>query len=170
MKNLTLIFLLTSLLYSCQNQPDPRPIPKERSEAHKLAEKNKMEALMQKHLDAVTNRDLATLKSTMHPDGKMQLLLPGTEIIDGVDGFMKFHSGWFSDTITQWSFETKILNSEVGENLGMVITELTYREAERNGKPYFNRQAVSYVLEKVKGNWYVIKDHCTSIEKSTDKK
>ena len=43
-------------------------------------------------------------------------------------------------------------------------------EPERDGKPYFNRMHISYTLEKQNGQWYVIKDHASSVEKSTDKK
>ena len=125
-------------------------------------------ALMEKHLEAVANKDLATLKGTLSPEGKMQLMLPNTEIMDGVEKYVKFHEEWFKDT--SWTFETKILNAYVGLHYGIFITEQIYREPERDGKPYFNRMAVSYGLERVEGQWYVITDHCTSIEKSTDKK
>ncbi len=121
---------------------------------------------MQKHLDAVSNKDLATLKSTMSPKGNMQLILPGAEIMESVDTFMQYHAAWFQDTT--WTFETKILNTEVGERMGIAITEIVYREAERDGKPYFNRMIVSYALEKMEEEWYIIKDHASSIEKSTD--
>ncbi len=125
-------------------------------------------ATMQKHLNAVSHRDLTTLESTMHSDGnKMQLILPETEIIKGVDGFIDYHKEWFKDS--SWTFETQILNTEVGDKLGMAIVEIVYREPERNGTPYFNRMTVSYVLERINGKWYVIKDHASSIEKSTDK-
>ena len=79
---------------------------------------------------------------------------------------MDFHREWFKDEA--WSFETKILNTEVGETMGIAITEIVYREPERNGVPYFNRMIVSYALKKIDGSWYIIKDHASSIEKSTD--
>ncbi|QIE60668.1 nuclear transport factor 2 family protein [Rasiella rasia] len=123
--------------------------------------------VMQKHLDAVSNRDLETLKSTMAPNGKMQLILPQSEIFEGVDSFMDYHRAWFKDSL--WTFETRILNTEVDQNLGMAITEVVYREPERNGEPYFNRMIVSYTLEKIDDHWYIIKDHASSVEKSTDK-
>lgn len=122
--------------------------------------------VMEKHLNSVSDRDLETLRSTMSPSGNMQLILPGTEIIHSVNAFMEYHEEWFQDT--SWSFETKILNTTVGEKVGMAITEVIYREPERDGKPYFNRMIVSYDLVKENGNWYVIKDHASSIEKSTD--
>ncbi len=122
--------------------------------------------IMEKHLNAVSSRDLETLRSTMSPSGNMQLILPGAEIIHSVNAFMEYHEEWFQDT--SWSFETKILNTTVGEKVGMAITEVIYREPERDGKPYFNRMIVSCDLVKENGNWYVIKDHASSIEKSTD--
>ncbi len=125
-------------------------------------------ATMQKHLDAVSNRDLATLKSTLSPDGQMQLILPQTEITNTVDEFMKYHEDWFSDTASHWTFDAKILNKVVSDSMGMAITEIVYREPARNGEPYSNRMIVSYDLKKYGSNWYVIKDHASSIEKSTD--
>jgi len=125
-------------------------------------------AVMQTHLNAVTNRDLKTLGSSLSPKGNMQLILPSEEIINKVEGFMDYHEEWFAQP--DWSFETKILNTEVGETMGMAIAEVVYRELERDGKPYFNRMIVSYDLQKIEGKWYVIKDHASSIEKSTDLK
>ena len=52
----------------------------------------------------------------------------------------------------------------MGDKMGMAVTEIVYRETEREGKPYFNRMIVSYDLEKIDGKWYIIKDHASSIE------
>ena len=123
-----------------------------------------MVTLMQRHLDAVSNRDLETLENTLSPQGNMQLILPGMEMMNSAEEFMAYHREWFQDTT--WTFDTNILNTEIGDRLGMAITEIVYREPDRNGKPYFNRMIVSYVLEKNNGQWYVIKDHASSVEKS----
>lgn len=153
--------LSTFLIFSCMN-----PTNVEHSDNQKKLNEKDFIMTLQKHLDAVTNKDLATLKSTMSPEGKMQLILPGTEILNSVDSFMDYHREWFQDPY--WTFETKILNTEIGEKIGIAITEIIYREPDRNGLPYFNRMVVSYGLEKIDGKWYIIKDHASSIEKSTD--
>jgi len=121
-------------------------------------------------LTSVVNKDLKTMESTLTPNGNMQLILPGSEITNTNTDFMKYHEGWFSDTTTVWTFETEILNSKAGMTQGMSVVEIVYREPERNGEPYFNRMIVSYDLEKVDEKWYVMKDHASSVEKSTDKK
>lgn len=158
------LFLLTISISSCRDKVAGQAVVT--SEVNKVQDKVAMLATMTKHLDAVSNKDLETLQSTMHPEGKMQLILAGQEIIDGVDGFMEYHREWFE--LPNWTFETRILNSEISANLGMAVTEVIYREPERDGKPYFNRLIVSYDLEKLEGHWYVIKDHASSVEKSTD--
>jgi hypothetical protein len=121
---------------------------------------------MQKHLDAVSNRDLESLKSSLSPSGELQLIIPTAEIFKGTDAFVKYHRNWFA--LHDWTFETKILNTKVGKTLGMAIVEIVYREPIRDGKSYFNRMNVSYVLEKIEDQWYVIKDHASSVQKSTD--
>ena len=131
-----------------------------------LTSKEDFIATMTKHLNAVTDRDSKTLKSTLSPNGDMILILPKTEIIRTVDGFMDYHKDWFE--LPDWTFETKIVSTNIKADLGMAIVEIIYREPMRDGKPYFNRMTISYVLEKIEGNWYVIKDHASSVEKSTD--
>lgn len=121
-------------------------------------------SVMSKHLNAVTTKNLKILKSTMSPNGDMELIQPRSEIVYSVDGFMKFHQEWFS--IPDWTFKTKILSTNIGDRIGVATTEILYEEPKRNGKPYFNRMIVSYTLEKMDGNWYIIKDHASSIEKT----
>lgn len=132
------------------------------------AEQNTQEFIrtLEKHLDAVSNKDLSALRSTMSPEGKMQLILPSSEIMNTVDSFMNYHEQWFQDT--SWTFDTQILNTEIGNTIGLGITEIIYREPLRDGEPYYNRMIVSYGLEKLDNKWYIIKDHASSIEKSTN--
>ena len=159
-KQLFLFNLILSIV-SCTQHPSG-------TEDKATQEQNKQAFIetLEKHLRAVSEKDLPSLKSTMSPDGNMQLILPGVEILFSVESFMNYHEEWFQDT--SWTFETKILNTDIGDKIGLATTEIVYREPDRNGKPYFNRMIVSYGLEKIDGQWYVIKDHASSIEKSTD--
>ncbi|WP_223787253.1 YybH family protein [Marinicella meishanensis] len=118
------------------------------------------------HLNAVSNKDLDTLAATLSTAGGMQLILPGQEIIHGVDGFMAFHENWFAQP--NWTFETEILQLTVGTELAYAVVQIIYREPERDGQPYFNRMIVSYDLQRLAGQWYVVKDHASSVKKSTD--
>lgn len=155
-----LFFILLLLIVSCQ------PTASEDIELSKQQLENEKEckAAMEKHLTAVKNKDLIALKSTMSPDGEMELIQPGLEIIYTVDSFMRFHEEWFE--IPDWTVNTEILSMHVGNRIGVATTEFLYKEPERNGKPYFNRLSVTYTLEKKNGEWVVIKDHACSIEKT----
>lgn len=155
--------LLTSFFNSCKE------VPEKQIEAVVQNQANNNElaiAVMEKHLKAVSNRDIETLASTLSPDGDMLLILPETEIIEKASGFIENQSEWFETT--NWTFETKILHSEVGETVASMVVEAIYKEPERDEKPYFNRMHISYVLKKVKGDWFVIRDHMVTVEKSTD--
>lgn len=122
--------------------------------------------VMEAHLAAIAAKDLPSLRTTLSPRGDMKLILPAEEIEEGTKAFIDFHEAWFSDTT--WSFETKILDLQAGESLANAVTELVYREPERDGKPYFNRMIVTYLLRKIDGQWFVVQDHASSAEKSTD--
>jgi ketosteroid isomerase-like protein len=156
------LIILSIVIVSCKNETINNDI----NLITNTAESNKLFiATMQKHLDAVSNKDLETLKSTMSPNDEMQLILPNAEIMHSVDSFMNYHKAWF-ESKAPWTFETKILNTDIGKTIGMAITEIIYKEPERNGKPYFNRMIVSYVLKKIDNKWYIIKDHASTIEKT----
>lgn len=166
-RSLLLIILSFIVIVSCKENALNRQ-DKVALELKDSKNKTAFISTLEKHLNAVSNKDIKTLRSTMSPEGKMQLILPSTEIINKVEGFMQYHEDWFRDTSTIWTFETKILNTEIDNKLGFAITEIVYREPERNGEPYFNRMIVSYALERLEDKWYVIKDHASSVEKSTD--
>ncbi|MEZ5044963.1 MAG: nuclear transport factor 2 family protein [Saprospiraceae bacterium] len=159
MKKITTSLLLLSLiLIACDGgEPASKPFdPAQEEQAFREA--------LQVHLNAVNEKDLTTLDGTMSEAQGMYLILPQTEPTTTKKAFMDMHEEWFEDT--SWTFETKILDTEIAENLGIAIVDVMYKEPERNGKPYFNHMIVSYALKKIEGKWYIIKDHASSIEKT----
>lgn len=156
----TLLLLITLLCFNCNKSI-------EQTEENIETNKKKFNTVLNKHLEAVPKKDLEAMKSTLTPNGDMQLILPNSEPTKTNAAFMQYHIDWFAAPI-EWSFETKVLNTTIGKTVGMAIVEIVYREPLRDGKPYFNRMIVSYDLEKIDNKWYFIKDHASSIEKSTD--
>ena len=118
------------------------------------------------HLAAVSAKDLVALEKTLSPSGNMMLVLPQSEILTKSSQFLDFHKEWFKGE--DWTFETKIISSDVSEDMGFALVESMYRETERDGKPYYNKMAITYTQKKIDGKWYVVKDHACSLEKSTD--
>lgn len=150
MKNIFVSTFLMGILFSCQSTV----LEKEKEAAR---------ATIELHLNSVASRDIEHLTSTLPEDGEMLLILPDQEIINTTEGFIDFHKEWFEDT--SWTFESKIIKFHAGLYFGMAVVEVMYKEPDRNGKPYFNRMIVSYDLEKQNGQWVIIKDHASSIEK-----
>lgn len=159
----SVLLLILGLSISCISSEEKKEVAIDNS-----VNETEFVKLLTKHLKSVSDKDLATLKTTLPPNGIMQLILPKTEIKTTVQEFIDYHEEWFA-LDNNWTFETKILNYKVSGNIGFAITEVLYKEPLRDGKPYFNRMTVSYDLEKINNEWYVIKDHASSIEKSTDK-
>lgn len=159
-------FLIAGVLclYSCGSQQNTEQTNKEMSKEESVG---LFMNTIEKHLNAVSGKDLQALKETMSPTGQMFLILPKAEVTDSVSDFIEFHEKWFQDTT--WTMETKIMNVEIEDKMGIAIVEALYKEPERDGKPYFNRMIVSYTLRKEANVWYVVKDHASSTEKSTDK-
>lgn len=154
-----MVLISVSVLYSCSNNSGDQFNP--------INSKSQIKSTLQTLLSSIENKNLDSLKSVMPPSGKFELILTGTPITYTVAEFVDFHEGWFKDK--SWTMETKILNIEPGKYIGTATTEAIYREPDRDGKPYFNHTIVSYVLEKgADNNWYVIKDHASTLKKSTD--
>ena len=92
MKNIILLSLSILCLSACIHEKKPDPAQQFVIDISKqIAEQKIMEAKMKEHLDAVTNRDLVIMESTLTPNGNMQLILPGSEIIQSNAGFMDYH-------------------------------------------------------------------------------
>ncbi|HHH50080.1 MAG TPA: hypothetical protein ENK52_03780 [Saprospiraceae bacterium] len=159
-----LALLFMAFFSTACSSPTPQKNEEESAAIKASHNKEACKKLLQKHLDAVSNKDLETLKSTLTPTGDFYFVMPQSEITSKVEDFVKVHEQWFQDTT--WTFDTKILMMDVGDKVAYAVVEIVYREPERNGKPYFNRMAVSYGLRKIDGNWYVSKDHACSLEKT----
>lgn len=121
---------------------------------------------LQTHLNAVSEKNIEKLITTLPPDSNFLFILPNSSPTRSSKDFIQFHEEWFKDT--SWTFETKIVATNIEEKMGIALVEVLYKEPARNGKPYFNKMSVSYALKKINERWYVIKDHASSIDKTLE--
>jgi len=122
--------------------------------------------VLQNHLTAVSEKNIEKLIATLPPDSNFLFILPNSSPTKSSKDFIEFHAEWFKDT--SWTFETKIIATNIEEKMGIALVEVMYKEPERNGRPYFNKMSVSYALKKIDEKWYVIKDHASSIDKTPE--
>lgn len=164
-KVLAFLLLVTLVFTSCT--APLAPVTEAEKSAISLENKKSFDAALTLHLDAVSAKDLVALEKTLAPTGEMMLVLPQSEVLTKASEFLEFHGEWFKGE--DWTFETKIISSDVSSDMGFALVESMYREPERDGKPYYNKMAITYTQKKIDGKWYVVKDHACSLEKSTDK-
>lgn len=160
------LILLVSMV-SCTTKTKNVTIPQNASGISQLENDTQCKDALRVHLDAITAKDIATVKNTLPaPNAPMHFILPdGTQMATAGE-FIKMHDDWFKDTSTDWKLDFTILYVHTNGNLGFALTEGMLTEPDRGGKPYFHKMYISYVLEKQDGKWLVIKDHASTIEKS----
>jgi len=157
-KNFQLLAILSVILFSnCSTSSLLSDTQRQKNEAAFLE-------VMNTHLQAISTKNVNQLAATLPPNDEMFLLLDGMEMTTQPEQFLKLQKDWFDSG--EWTFEPKIVRSDIGIELGYTIVEVMYKEPDRNGKPYFNRMLISYDLKKINGKWYVVKDQATSIEKT----
>ena len=120
-------------------------------------------ALLRYHLDAVENKDSLSLKSTLNMGGAYHLILPDGSRMETAQAFYNMHVDWFKDTA--WTMEMSILQSDLKGELGTAFVQANYREPDRDGKPYHHKMWITYMCEKIDGQWKVIHDHCSTASK-----
>jgi ketosteroid isomerase-like protein len=158
MRNLLQILTIALILSSCTA---------DNSEYSEENNKKEFTAALQMHLNAITNKDIATVVSTLpKPKDNMYLILPDGTTMNTAGDFINMHREWFKDSISNWKLTFNIKNVHTNKDLGFAIVEALLKEPARNGKPYFHKMLVSYVLEKKNKKWLVIKDHASTLEKS----
>ena len=120
--------------------------------------------VLEQHLAAVANKDFAQLQATVPATGELVWVLPTGGSFMKAEEFLENHEAWFQDT--SWTMTTRIVQADWGRDYGTALVEADLREPERNGKPYFHRMYISYGLKKTGGDWKVVMDHASTIEKS----
>lgn len=159
MRSLFGILVIVGLLPACQPVADTA---QEQTVAEEKDEKFRM--VLEKHLEAVSNKDFDQLKETVPESGALAWILPNGASFMKAEEFLENHQEWFQDS--SWTMTTRIVQADWGLDYGTAIIEADLREPERNGKPYFHRMYITYGLKKTNGDWKVVLDHASTIEKS----
>ena len=121
---------------------------------------------LEKHMNAITSKDLEVLKESMSPLGHMFFISPNANMVDSVNDYLKYNRDRFQDST--WTMEMEIMNLEVEDKMGFAIVKGHFRKNESNNLSNYNEQEfiISYTLRIEKGKWYVVKEQLTPIEKS----
>lgn len=141
-------------LMACQTGP-----------SHSEASADEMILTLRAHLEALSSHDYPALAATIPDSGAFHLILPSGARLNTVAQFREMHEPWLAED--DWMMESNILTVIPGKDMGTAIVESILREPERDGKPYFHKMHVTYTLRLMEGNWKVVVDHASTIDKSS---
>ncbi len=153
------LFILTLLLSSCVLNIDRTREGRTAGEVHRQFERDTAN-----HLRSISEKDIELMKTTLPETGELYLTLPDGSMTTTVEEFVSGQSEWF-DTV-DFTFETELIKSEHGPEYGYMLVFADYRVPERDGRPYYHRMFVSYVLRHEDDRWVVIKDHASTLSKT----
>ncbi len=112
---------------------------------------------LEKHLQAIRERDLEALADTVAADSLVLIMADG-KLVRSTREFLQAHRGWFA--LPGWSLETREVALFEGPELGVAVLELDYREPPAT----HSRSYLTLVFQNRKGRWLMVQDQNTPIK------
>lgn len=114
---------------------------------------------VERHLAAVTARDLDTYLTTVHED--VSVVLPNGTLVEGRAAVGEFHREWFADP--DWSWRLSPTRTATAGDTGVALFTVDYDDLDRDGKPYTVCYLLSLAFARVDGTWLLVHDQNTPI-------
>jgi|SRR4051812_5434970 uncharacterized protein (TIGR02246 family) len=114
-------------------------------------------AAVQRHLAAVTERDLDSYIETVHDD--VSLVLLDGRLVEGRTAVAALHRDWFADP--DWSWQLTPLRTGTAGDTGVALFAVGYDDVDQNGKPYTTRYLLGLTFTRTDGGWLLVHDQNT---------
>jgi uncharacterized protein (TIGR02246 family) len=114
-------------------------------------------AAVNRHLAAVTARDLDGYLATVHQD--VALILPNGRLVEGRDAVAEFHQEWFGDP--DWSWVLSPVRTVTAGPTGVAVVAVEYHDLDGAGRPYEMRYLLSLTFASQEGDWLLVHDQNT---------
>lgn len=115
------------------------------------------------YVQAVQAGDLDGLFTTVTERQEMFFVTASGELIDGREGYRRFHEAWFAET--GWSMPVELLRAEEGPDLGYTLAVFRYREDMPDGRARHLDSYFTLLWRLEDGRWRVVGDICSPIER-----
>lgn len=111
---------------------------------------------LEKHLKAIEEKDIESLKETLPLGEELVLITPTGGVISSCNEFVDGHVPWFEDDSWNMTFETVniIESSEMG------IATVKYRYVDKENDSY---TILSLAFKFIDGRWLLVHDQNTPI-------
>jgi hypothetical protein len=114
---------------------------------------------LQKHFDAIKNRDLNAFKSHLTQDKTLYTIVQNGHAFTTPEETIAIHEEWFKNP--DWLWEGSVVHKVVGEDMAMALIKYDYRSKPEN--PPFTTWLV-YVFQLQDGDWKIIHDQNTALD------
>ena len=112
---------------------------------------------LERHLQAIQDRDLAALADTVAPDGLVLIMADG-KLARGTAEFLEAHRGWFA--MQNWTLQAEEVDVIERGELAVAVLRLDYREPPGVRSESY----LTLVFERRNGRWLMVQDQNTPIK------
>lgn len=116
---------------------------------------------LSRHLQALEQHDWALFESTLG-DGQLPLILPNGALSMEGSRYRAMLQPWFAEG--GWTLKAREVHREVGSDIALVLLDVDYDEADRDGKPYHLDHWLTLVFRKSGDSWKLVFDQNTKQE------
>lgn len=114
---------------------------------------------LQKHFDAITNRDIEAFKAHMTRGKTLYTIVQNGHAFKTPEEITAIHEEWFKDP--NWIWEGSVVHKVVGKDMAMALVKYDYRPKAED-KPLENW--LIYVFELQDGAWRIVHDQNTALD------
>lgn len=117
------------------------------------------QAVLQLHLTAIQQRNLAAFLPTLTQGATFHCILPNGKHIATVGDFIDFTQGWFADP--DWQIAFSLLSIVETEQMGIALLAVHYDDKDPTGAPYAMDYYLSLGFVQEAGEWRLVFDQNT---------
>jgi ketosteroid isomerase-like protein len=115
---------------------------------------------LEKHLRAITQRDLTALAETLS-DGPIVVITSDGRLVRSAADFLEMHQGWFASRTWRLGFEEVSVTE--GADLGVAVLRLDYQDEPAGQAPAREASYLTLVFARRGGVWVMIQDQNTPV-------
>jgi ketosteroid isomerase-like protein len=118
---------------------------------------------LDKHLQAIQNRDLDALVSTL-PADQLVLVMSDGKDARTVREFVDAHRGWFA--MPDWELRTEPLQTFETADVGVAVLRLDYSDLRPDHSRFHEYSVLTLIFARQGDRWVMVHDQNTPIRES----
>ena len=123
--------------------------------------KESFHTTVNKHLHAITTRNLETLEPTIAEN--VSMIGPDGTKLDTKTVFMDFHKNWFA--LDNWEWKGKVLTTESSDSLGYALVQYQFIQKDTTGNTLLqDNEYLVLIFKNSPNGWLLVHDQNTAIK------